>query len=520
MLQVSTLAYIVAAAVVSFGLGWLVCKARFESRHGKAQAVSERLIAEAEKEARGVIKSAELEAKEEFYQARQRFEEDTERARGENRRRQESLDAREDNLNKKVAFIDQKETRIEQQEAELRAGLEDLTRDQKRLAGVLQEQNQKLEQIAGMTAESAKQHLMDNLVNEARHAAAKSVQQVRQETERTARREAMKILSLAIQRYAAEHAAESTVSVVDLPSDDMKGRIIGREGRNIRAFELTAGVDVIIDDTPGAVIVSGFDPVRREVARLSLEILIRDGRIHPGRIEEVVAKTRAEMQEKIREIGEHACLDLGLQNVNPELHPYIGRLSYRTSYGQNLLKHSAEVASVAAVIAAELGLDPKLAKRCGFLHDIGKAADHEIEGPHAAIGARLCKKYGEQETVLNAVGGHHQDVEPTTPYTFITSAADAVSASRPGARRESVDSYVQRLENLEQIADSFDGVEKCFAIQAGREVRVMVNHNKVSDAEAAVLAEEISRRIEGELEYPGQIKIMVIRESRSTSYAK
>jgi ribonuclease Y len=358
------------------------------------------------------------------------------------------------------------------------------------------------------------------MVGSARLASAKSIQQVREETERSSRREATKFLSLAIQRYASEHVAERTISLVDLPNDEMKGRIIGREGRNIRAFEMATGVDLIIDDTPGAVLISGFDPVRREIARQALDILIRDGRIHPGRIEEIVAKTSQEMQEKILETGEQTCLDLGLQNVNPELYYYVGRLNYRTSYGQNLLKHSLEVAAVAAVVADELGLDPRVARRCGFFHDIGKAADHELEGPHAVIGARLCKKYGESETVNNAVGGHHQDVEATSPYTFITSAADAVSASRPGARRESVETYVQRLENLEEIADSFSGVEKSYAIQAGREVRVLVNHNQVSDADAALLAEEVSRRIESELEYPGQIKIMVIRETRATSFAK
>jgi ribonuclease Y len=283
---------------------------------------------------------------------------------------------------------------------------------------------------------------------------------------------------------------------------------------------MATGIDVIIDDTPGAVIVSGFDPVRREIARQALAILVSDGRIHPGRIEEVVRKTHDEMMDKIREIGEQACLDVGLQNIDPEFYYYVGRLNYRTSYGQNLLKHSMEVASVSAIIASELGLDPKLARRCGFFHDIGKAVDHEVEGPHAQIGARLCKKFGENETVINAVGGHHEDVEATSPYTYITAAADAVSASRPGARRESLETYVQRLENLEEIAHSFSGVEKSYAIQAGREIRVMVDHSKVSDADAAVLAEEVSRRIEGELEYPGQIKVMVIRETRATAYAK
>ncbi len=520
MPQVPVFVYPIASAIVFFLLGWFLFRFSYTRRHGQSQMTCDRMIQEAEKEAASILKSAELEAKEEFYQARQRFEQETESARREARLRQESLDKREANLDKKVAFIDAKESRQDQAEEDLRGRQQELKTRQEELEQLHEAAQLKLEQVAGLSAEKAKNILMETMVSDARHAAAKSIQQVREEAERTSRREAMKILSLAIQRYASEHVAESTVSVVDLPNDEMKGRIIGREGRNIRAFELATGVDVIIDDTPGAVVVSGFDPVRREVARQSLEILIRDGRIHPGRIEEIVQKTDKEMQEKIREIGEQACLDMGLQNVHADMFYYIGRLNYRTSYGQNLLKHSAEVAAVSAVVASELGLDPKLARRCGFLHDIGKAADHEIEGPHAVIGARLCKKFGENDTVINAVGGHHQDVEPRTPYTFITAAADAVSASRPGARRESVQTYVERLENLEEIAESFEGVEKSFAIQAGREIRVLVNHSKVSDADAAVLAEEVSRRIEGELEYPGQIKVMVIRETRATSVAR
>lgn len=520
MPQVPAYAYVIAAAVLFFLLGWIAFRIRYEKLHGQAGQMRQDLLEAARKDASDLLKAAKLEAKEEFYQARTRFDQETDRIRTESSRRQETLDHREDNLNKKVAFIDQKEGRLDQLDENLRTRQESMDMDRQKLSGLLDEQNSKLEQVAGMSADHAKQQLMENMIGSARLAAAKSIQQVREETERSSRREAIKILSLAIQRYASEHVAERTISVVDLPNDEMKGRIIGREGRNIRAFELATGVDLIIDDTPGAVIVSGFDPVRREVARQSLEILINDGRIHPGRIEEVVGKTSTEMHEKILETGEQACLDLGLQNVNPELYYYVGRLNYRTSYGQNLLKHSSEVAAVAGVVAGELGLDQRLARRCGFFHDLGKAADHEVEGPHALIGARLCKKYGENETVINAVGGHHQDVEATSAYTFITAAADAVSASRPGARRESVETYVQRLENLEEIADSFDGVEKSYAIQAGREVRVLVNHNKVSDAEAAMLAEEVSRRIEGELEYPGQIKIMVIRETRATSYAK
>jgi ribonuclease Y len=520
MPQVPVYVYPIASAIVFFFLGWFLFRFTTARRLGQAQVTCDRIVEDAEKEASRILKDAELEAKEEFYQARQRFEQETETARKEARLRQESLDKREANLDKKVAFIDGKESRLDQVDEDLKTKIQELSASKDEVQQLKEAAKLKLEQVAGLSAEKAKQILMENMVSDARHAAAKSIQQVRQDAERSARREAMKVLSLAIQRYASEHVAESTVSVVDLPSDEMKGRIIGREGRNIRAFELATGVDVIIDDTPGAVVVSGFDPVRREVARQSLEILIRDGRIHPARIEEVVEKTDREMQEKIREIGEHACLDLGLQNIHADLYYYVGRLNYRTSYGQNLLKHSAEVASVAAVVASELGLDPKLARRCGFLHDIGKAADHEIDGPHAVIGARLCKKFGENDTVINAVGGHHQDVEPRTPYTFITAAADAVSASRPGARRESVQTYVERLGNLEGIAESFEGVEKSFAIQAGREIRVLVNHSKVSDADAAVLAEEVSRRIEGELEYPGQIKVMVIRETRATSVAR
>ena len=520
MPQVPWYVYPIASAIVFFLLGWYVFKFRYVRKLGQAELTCDRLIQDAQKEAGDILKSAELEAKEEFFKARQHFEKETETARRDARVRQESLDKRENNLDKKVAFIDGKETRLDRSEEELRDRQQELLKREAELAEQSDKARLKLEEIAGLTADKARQILMEKMVTDARHAAAKSIQEVRQESERTARREAIKILSLAVQRYAAEHVAESTVSVVDLPGDEMKGRIIGREGRNIRAFEMATGVDVIIDDTPGAVVVSGFDPVRREVARQSLEILVRDGRIHPARIEEVVEKVDREMQEKIREIGEQACLDLGLQKVHGDMYYYIGRLNYRTSYGQNLLKHSSEVAAVAGTIAAELGLDSKLARRCGFLHDIGKAADHEIEGPHAVIGARLCKKFGENDTVINAVGGHHQDVEPRTPYTFITAAADAVSASRPGARRESIQTYVERLENLENIAESFDGVEKSFAIQAGREVRVLVNHSKVSDADAAVLAEEVSRRIEGELEYPGQIKVMVIRETRATSVAR
>ncbi len=511
---------IAVAAAVAFALGWVAQRRRNERLNGAAQQMRARILDEADREARTLRKAATLEVKEEAHRTRQEFERETERVRQEMGRRSEALDQRENNLTRKVAFLDQKEARLERMEEELKQLRTELALERAQAAELIREQTRRLEHIAGLSAERARAMLVESQIAEARAVAARSVKEAREEAERTAKREAQTILSLAIQRYAAEHVAEGSVAVVDLPSDDMKGRIIGREGRNIRAFELATGVDVIIDDTPEAVIISGFDPVRREVACQALQKLIKDGRIHPGRIEEIVARTRQDMQEKIRELGEQACLEMGLQSVNPELVPLVGRLHYRTSYGQNLLLHSKEVGTIAGIIAAELGLDAKLARRCGFLHDIGKAADHELEGPHALIGARLCKKLGEPETVINAVGGHHQDLEAISPYTFITAAADAVSASRPGARRESLESYIKRLESLEQIADSFEGVDKSYAIQAGREIRILVNHTKVSDVDAATLAEDISKRIEGELEYPGQIKVMVIRETRAVAYAR
>jgi len=489
------------------------------ARTGASDQAAE-ILARARREAADLRKSAELSAKEGLLEGRQQLEEEVNSLRSEHSRRMQSLDQREAGMERKVGFLDDKETRLEKLAEELKRRGAEFDAEEKRLGDLVSDQRRRLEQIAGLRAEEARQQLVDSMVEEARQAAARRVREIQSETERTARRQAQKILSLAIQRYAAEHVAEETVTVIDLPSDEMKGRIIGREGRNIRAFEIATGVDVIIDDTPEAVIISGFDPVRREVARVALRRLIKDGRIHPARIEEIVEKTRQEVGERIREIGEEACLEIDLQHVNPGLYDLVGRLNYRTSYGQNVLLHSREVAAVAGVIADELGLDAKLARRCGFLHDIGKAADHETEGPHALIGAGICKKFGESEVVINAVGGHHSELEASSPYAFITAAADAASASRPGARRESLENYVKRLESLEKIAQSFEGVEKSFAIQAGREIRILVDHDRVSDAEAALLAEEISRRVEGELEYPGQIKVMVIRETRATAYAR
>jgi ribonuclease Y len=520
MLQLPIYGYVIASVAVGLIGGWVLHRLATRRAAGRAQGEAHDILAAAKRDANDLRKRVELEAREESITARQRFEEESERVRREQNRRQEAIDQRETNLTNKVSFLDRKEARLDQMSEDLARATAEATEQEKRLGEALAAQKQRLEAIAGMSADQAKHRLMDSMVAEARHAAARRVKEAREESERTARRQAQKILSQAVQRYAADHVAEETVSVVVLPNDEMKGRIIGREGRNIRAFEIATGVDVIIDDTPEAVIVSGFDPVRREVANLALQKLIKDGRIHPGRIEEIVEKTGQEVRERIREIGEETCLEQGLQNVHPDLSRYVGRLQYRSSYGQNLLMHSKEVAAIAAIIAEELGLDAKLARRCGFLHDIGKAADHEMEGPHAMIGGKLCRKFGESDAVVNAVAGHHSDVEALTPYTYIAAAADAASASRPGARRESLETYIKRLESLEKIAESFDGVDKSYAIQAGREIRILVDHAKVSDDDAALLAEEVSRRVEGELEYPGQIKVMVIRETRATAFAK
>jgi ribonucrease Y len=478
------------------------------------------LLADARHEAADLVKSARLDVQELLLQGRQKLEQEIERSRAETARRQDLLDQREASLTRKVEFLDQKERRLDGLDQELRQQQQVLAGRERELAALQTEQQRRLEAVAGLSAEEARQRLSEAMVDQARQHAARTVKRLQEETEHTARRQAQKILALAVQRYAAGHVAEESVAAISLPGDEMKGRIIGREGRNIRAFEEATGVDVIIDDTPEAVIISAFDPVRREIAAQAMRQLLKDGRIHPGRIEEVVQRTRLDMQERLKELGEQACLEVGISNVHPDLFPFIGRLAYRTSYGQNILNHSREVAAIAATIASELGLDVKLARRCGFLHDLGKAADHEVNGSHALIGGRMCRKFGEGETVINAVEGHHEDVEASSVYTFIVAAADAASAGRPGARRESLERYVARLENLERIACSFTGVQKSYAIQAGREIRILVDHELVSDEEAALLAEEVSRRVEEELEYPGQIKIMVIRETRASAVAR
>jgi ribonuclease Y len=423
-------------------------------------------------------------------------------------------------FNRRVEVVDKKDRDLKRQETDLGARETQVRARDAELEQAFKQQTARLERIAGMSADEARQHLIAAIENEARGEAARRAAEIRDAAARNAERDARKTILLAIQRYAGDHVAESAVSVVHLPSDDMKGRIIGREGRNIRSFEVITGVDVIIDDTPEAVILSGFDPVRREIARLSLERLVADGRIHPTRIEEVVGKVRAEVETHIRELGELACVEVGVHGVAAELQNLLGRLHYRTSYGQNILRHSIEVAHLAGMIAAELGLDQKVAKRGGLLHDVGKAIDHDHEGSHPQLGMEVARRHGEPDAVLEAIGYHHDDYAGGSLWPVLISAADAISGARPGARRESLEVYIKRLEALEKIANGFPGVEKSFAIQAGREVRIMVEHHKVDDARAQQLASEIARRIEKEMEYPGQIRVTVIRETRAVDYAK
>jgi ribonuclease Y len=427
---------------------------------------------------------------------------------------------KEESQDKKLDLLEQKEMVISKKEKALDNQEKSLIEKEKRYNLLLEEQKVMLEKISGMSSDEAKRILMQSMENEARHEAAKSIRKIEEETKEKADKLAKNILSLAIQRYAADYVAESTVSVVNLPNDEMKGRIIGREGRNIRAIEAATGVDIIIDDTPEAVLLSGFDPVKREVARISLERLINDGRIHPARIEEIVEKVQQEMEVAIREAGEQAAFDVGVHRVNPELIKYLGKLKFRTSYDQNVLQHSLEVAFFTGIMASELGLNVKQAKRTGLFHDIGKAIDHEIEGSHAIIGADLARKHGEVAEIVHAIAAHHDDEKPQTVLAVLVQAADALSAARPGARREMMVTYVKHLKDLEEISGSFPGVSKSYAVQAGREIRIIVESKEVSDDDTLMLARDIAKRIESNLTYPGQIKVTVIRETRAVEYAK
>jgi len=430
------------------------------------------------------------------------------------------LDDRESLLDRKYSMLDEKQQQLERRVEELESREKVVDENRLKYEGLIVEEQRKLERVAGMSVEKAKRELMRRIEGEAHAEAAQRVRQIKEEATRSAEREGRNIVAMAIEKIAADHAAEATVSVVPLPNDEMKGRIIGREGRNIRAFENQTGVDVIVDDTPEAVIVSAFDPVRREIARIAMEKLVADGRIHPGRIEEVIQKAKKEVEESMREAAEEACYELGVHELHHNIMETLGRMKYRTSYGQNQLQHSKEVAHLTGHMAAELGLNVQMAKRMGLLHDIGKGMTHEHEGTHVELGFELCKRCGESDQVLNAIRAHHGEEPARYPETFVLTAADAVSGARPGARRESFEAYVKRLEKLEEIATSFEGVSKCFAIQAGREVRIMVTPEAVSDEEMAVLSENTARRIEQELQYPGQIKVVVVRETRAVDFAR
>ncbi|MDO8885427.1 ribonuclease Y [Candidatus Oleimmundimicrobium sp.] len=484
-----------------------------ETRIDSAEAEAKKIILEANKEAETKKKEAILEAKDGIHSMRTEAEREIRERRAEIQRMESRFTQKEEIFEKKREDLNQEEKGL----IERKKKIEVLETD---LKEVISKQKEMLQEIAKMSVEEAKNMLLKKVEDDARHDAALMVRNIESEAREESEKRARNVVSLAIQRCAADHVAETTVSSIILPGDEMKGRIIGREGRNIRAFENVSGVNLIIDDTPEAVVISCFDSVRREIARIALEKLIADGRIHPARIEEMYKKAKQEVETKIREVGEQSAFDANVQNLHPELIRVLGRLKYRTSYGQNVLMHSIEVCHLAGVMAAELGTDVKLAKRAGLLHDIGKAIDHEVEGSHAVIGADLAKRFQESEAVCHAIEAHHLDVEPKTIEAVLVQSADAISAARPGARRETLESYIKRLENLERIADSHKGVEKSFVMQAGREVRVLVKPEKIDDAESALLAKEIAKEIEAEMEYPGQIKVTVIREQRATEYAK
>lgn len=510
----------VIGGVFFFLLGYLIRKYVAKWKVKLAEEKAKVILEETKREVDNRRKEVELEAKDLLYKVRADFENQTKERRQELTNLEKRLIQKEENLDKKVDLLDKREREQAERERGISGKERNIFTRQKELETIITEERNKLQRISGLTKDEAKKILLKRMEEEARRDAAVMIKKYEDEAKIKADKEARKIIGLAIQRCAADHTVETTVSVVNLPSDDMKGRIIGREGRNIRALEIATGVDVIVDDTPEAVILSGFDVVKRETARIALERLIEDGRIHPGRIEEVVEKVKKEMENTIREEGEKAVFDVGVPNVHPELIKLLGRLRYRTSYGQNVLQHSKEVAYLTGVIASELKIDFNLARRIGLLHDIGKAVSHEVEGTHAKIGADLAKRYNESDTVVHAIEAHHEDIEPKTLLAVLVQAADAISASRPGARRETLETYIKRLEKLESIADSFKGVEKAYAIQAGREIRVIVHPNKIDDAQAVVLAREITKRIEEGLEYPGQIKVTVIRETRAIEYAK
>jgi len=505
-----------------FGIlvGFFIRKKFTESKEESIETLSRKIVEEARKEAETVKKEAMLQAKDSLYQMKMEFEKETKDRKQEIQDQEKRLLSKEQNLDRKGEVLEKRENEIEKKERLIQHKEKEASELKENFERLMVEHHQKLEQLAGISSQEAKNLLIQSMENEAKHEAAKTMRRIEQEAREGADKKAKEILGLAIKRYAGDYVAEKTVSYVNLPNEEMKGRIIGREGRNIRAIEAATGIDLIIDDTPEAVILSGFNPVRREVARLSLERLISDGRIHPARIEEVVKKVSQEMEVSIREAGEAATFDVGVHGIHQELVKLIGKLKYRSSYGQNVLQHSLEVAFLCGTMASELGLNVKQAKRAGLLHDIGKAVDHEVEGAHAAIGADLVKRYGESSRVIHSIAAHHEEVQPESILDVLIQAADTLSGARPGARKEMLETYVKRLEDLEKIAQSFDGIGKSYAIQAGREIRIIVESEKVSDNDLFVLSQGIARKIEETLTYPGQIKVTVIREIRAVEYAK
>ena len=504
---------VIVAAVVSHFVTVSNLRKNAESKIGNAESRAREIIDDAVKTAEAKKKESLLEIKEESIKTKNELEKETKERRAELQRYEKRVLSKEESLDKKSDAIERREAAFTAKEEHLRqreAKVEELSK----------QRVQELERISGLTSEQAKEYLLKTVEDDVKHDTAKMIKEMEAQAKEEADKKAKEYVVTAIQRCAADHVAETTISVVQLPSDEMKGRIIGREGRNIRTLETLTGVELIIDDTPEAVVLSGFDPIRREVARIALEKLIVDGRIHPARIEEMVEKAQKEVDTMIREEGESAALEVGVHGIHPELLKLLGRMKFRTSYGQNALKHSVEVAQLSGLLAGEIGLDVRLAKRAGLLHDIGKSIDHDVEGSHIQIGVDLCRKYKESATVINAVEAHHGDVEPETLIACVVQAADTISAARPGARRETLETYTNRLKQLEDITNQFKGVDKSFAIQAGREIRVMVVPEQVSDADMVLLARDIAKQIEFELEYPGQIKVNVIRESRVTDYAK
>ena len=503
----------VVALILGVIAGYYMRKLLAEARITSAEAAAKKIVEEAKQEASAIKREKHLEAKEEAHRLRNEIER-------ESRDRRNELQRFERRLMQKEESLDRKANSMERKEEELRRKEEENRRFQEKLEQLYKQQITELERISNMSMDEAKDTILQRARDEISHEMAMMINEVESQARDEAAKRSREIIALAIQRCAADHASEATVSVVSLPNDEMKGRIIGREGRNIRALETLTGIDLIIDDTPEAVILSGFDPIRREIARLALEKLLGDGRIHPARIEEVVEKTRKEVETQIREEGERATFETGVHGLHPELVVLLGKLRYRTSYGQNVLQHSIEVSHLAGMMAGELGLDVAFAKRAGLLHDIGKAADHDTEGSHVVTGAELVKKYKESPEIVNAVAAHHGDLDFMTLEAVLVQAADAISASRPGARRETLEAYIKRLEKLEEIADSFDGVDKAYAIHAGREIRIMVKPDRIDDLKSIQMARDIVKKIESELEYPGQIKVNVIRETRAIEYAK